>query len=139
MKTPTVRQYIKKLQDLSPDDPELDEYLDEVAEDADELSESISRKRVAKALLAAAAALEATALEAATSADDLVKDMEDVKDQIDKAIALAKRKQFDKAQDAFESALFSGSTILQADFFREAEVVEQGEGEGEVDYPPWAR
>lgn len=69
--------------------------------------------------------------------DDPVEALEAVLKGVTKAISLAKRKQFDKAQAALESALFTGSIILEVDTFRDAELSARGEHEG--NYPSWAR
>lgn len=120
-KTPTVRQYVEKLQKLRPDDPELDDYLDEVADDADDLKK---KERVSAAQV----------VNLTDALGDLVK-------MAQTAQGLAKRGQFDKAQGMAQDIGSLVTALLELDLFREEAMVrdlEQSEG-ADADYPRWAR
>lgn len=115
LKTLTIPEYNEKVKSLDSDDPALDEWVDRTTQDAKQLAAK-ERKRVARALLAAAAVLEGTAVPG-----DIVEALEMMQDDVQKAIALAKRGQFGKAQDAFESALSTGNVVLQEEMFRDVD------------------
>ena len=128
---PDIQQYNEMIKAEDPDDPALDSWVDLVTKDAKQLA-ARERKRVAQALLEAAAALEGT-----TVPGDLIEALEMVQDDMQKAIALAKRGQFAKAQDALEGALSTGNVLLQEEMFRDADDAQKLEDRGGSGQPSW--
>lgn len=118
-KTPSVRQYVQKLQDLRPDDPGLDDYLDEVADDADSLKK---KERVSAAQV--------------VNLDDTLGDLVKMAQM---AQGFAKRGQFDKAQDVVQDIGSLINAMLKLDLFREAAQLKKLKQREGADYPRWAR
>ena len=131
LKTPTIPEYNEKVKSLDSDDPALDNWVDITTKDAKQLAAK-ERKRVAQALLAAAAVLEGTAVPG-----DIVEALEMVQDDVQKAIALAKRGQFGKAQDALEGALSTGNVLLQEEMFQDADDAQKLKDTSGGDQPSW--
>ena len=131
---PTIPAYNAKLKKelVDTDDKPLDDYLDVVSEDADELKRA-ERKRVARALLAAAAALEAA------SEGDLEDSLNGILEDVARAVQFAKRKQFAKAQSALEIAMAAAGSMVDDDAFNNADLSERAEAEAGSGYPSWAR
>jgi hypothetical protein len=127
----TLPEYNEKVKSLDSDDPALDDWVDLTTQDAKQLAAK-ERKRVAQALLAAAAVLEG-----ATVPKDIVEALEMVRDDVQKAITLAKRGQFAKAQDTLESALGTGNLMLQDGMFQDADDAKKLEDTSGGDQPSW--
>ena len=129
---PSFVQYNEKVKSLDPDDPALDDWVDITSEDARQLAAK-ERKRVARALLAAAAALEAA------SEGDLEDALNGILEDVARAVQFAKRKQFAKAQSALEIAMAAAGSMVDDDAFNNADLSEKAEAEAGSGYPSWAR
>jgi hypothetical protein len=129
-KTLTIPEYNEKLKSLQEGDEPLDDYLDEESKNAIELKKK-ERKRVAKALLAAAAVLGGS--------DGLEYTMHGILEDVARAIQFVKRKHFAKAQSSLEIAMAAAEAMVEADTFQDAEFAEQAESEAGSGHPQWAR
>lgn len=129
---PSYQEYNQKVKSLDPDDPALDDWVDITTMESQQLAAE-ERKRVARALLAAAAALEAA------SEGDLEDSLSGILEDVARAVQFAKRKQFAKAQSALEIAMAAAGAMVDDDAFNNADLSERAEAESGSGYPSWAR
>ena len=131
-KTLTIPEYNEKLKSLSDDDEPLDDYWDHESENAKDLARE-ERKRVAQALLAAAASLDGGA---SFSLEDGIGDLMRLAKH---AKQYADRKDFAKTQAIVEAIRELAASMVDMDMFRDADLAARGDAETEADRPSWAR